>query len=783
MLNKLQNRGKYLRKTRNVFSLLVSILIALSLLPLNRGVVFAEERDAMQIGIGDIADKEYIYMGVQGTSLQGRGREIKWRILTKDEANNGDPRGVFLLSEELMGSGAGSDGGIYFDNTDPKSNQWQGSDAQQWCKSFSGETITSNSSISLKERNALLKTVKNDSQYVHILGGLPQMEFVGSERILNEDIVFFLSAEEVGNRAYFADENERKAKYNGTYTEWWLRSPARLPFVATDSSGYVQEDGKINIPAVDVPASVRPACNLDKNKVLFTTPAEDGKQSGPIGENSLQLVGTRSTTEWKLTLKDNNRTFALDNTNGKKVSKSGDVLSIPYKNATTGEKEYISAIIEKNDGTVTHYGNLKQLSAGEENGEVTVKLPSGFDKATRKLYIINEQLNGNKKTDYASEKLEIDIIELSFPDKAEYDIPEGRKGDVYIATSAFNVTGGIMPYTFTVDPAIEGLTINAENKLLYTRPSEQNATTATIKVTDSATTPATANIVIDIGRVSSINSLPTNHVMTFDSNGGSGVMQDAIVRHATAYTLPSCMFIAPSGKTFDRWEVGGSYYDVGQTISNVTANFTIKAVWKAIPSNSGGGGGSFASSTQKPSATPLIIASTVPMPTTPVKSETSMIEMSNQTKNVTTKRQQISVLGIGSDMLRITINGQTKEIKMDAKPFISAGRAMVPVRYVAESLGMKVKWIKGTMTVTLEDGDNTVEVPINTNKIITISNNTKQRIEHKSDIKPIAQNGRIYLTISNLAKVLGLKQGQDIKWDAKRGQVTIIKEVDIEQGR
>ncbi len=43
-------------------------------------------------------------------------------------------------------------------------------------------------------------------------------------------------------------------------------------------------------------------------------------------------------------------------------------------------------------------------------------------------------------------------------------------------------------------------------------------------------------------------------------------------------------------------------------------------------------------------------------------------------------------------------DGKSKQTTIDAKSFLSQGRTMIPVRYVAESMGMKVEWDKKTMT-------------------------------------------------------------------------------------
>ena len=63
--------------------------------------------------------------------------------------------------------------------------------------------------------------------------------------------------------------------------------------------------------------------------------------------------------------------------------------------------------------------------------------------------------------------------------------------------------------------------------------------------------------------------------VTFDANGGSGVMEPEKVYVGESFILPACGFIAPSGKTFAGWDKGS----VGESIK-VTGDITVTAKWK-----------------------------------------------------------------------------------------------------------------------------------------------------------------------------------------------------------
>ena len=106
---------------------------------------------------------------------------------------------------------------------------------------------------------------------------------------------------------------------------------------------------------------------------------------------------------------------------------------------------------------------------------------------------------------------------------------------------------------------------------------------------------------------------------------------------------------------------------------------------------------------------------------------------------------------------------------MDAAPYIKDGRNMVGVRYVAEGLEMKVTWDAKTRTVFIEDDMFKIEIPVDTNKIIV----NGQVME--SDVMPEFVNGRTMLPIANIARALGLKDGEDIFWDNAEKKATIIR--------
>ena len=387
---------------------------------------FAANNDkAIQLGASNISGYDstngydYIYYGEWDNS------PIKWRVL--DEQTNTQNEGLFLLSDVLLGTG--TYGGVYFDNSGSDSNVWKNSTAQTWCKNFYSNNFSS------KEQNAVLATTKSDSAYtstssVHAYG-------VSS---LSGDKVFFLSAEEAENSAYgFTDDNARIANYGNSAGIWWLRSPDAI---YANFAGLVYLSGYVSTTFVDYGWAARPAFNLDLNSVLFISAAEGGKISaaasggnqGGEAAGSIFEIGDYAGNEWKLTLLDSSRKFAVteENANGK----PGDTITLNYTGATTGTNEYISVIIADENGA-QYYGRVAQPDSAD--GQVKIKIPDSLAAGKYTLNVFSEQYNGDYMTDYASAFAE---VALTVEEAAAPGIDTGKAIQLVDSGTAANIGGG-----------------------------------------------------------------------------------------------------------------------------------------------------------------------------------------------------------------------------------------------------------------------------------------------------------------------------------------------------
>ena len=216
---------------------------------------------------------------------------------------------------------------------------------------------------------------------------------------------------------------------NWVTSSWWLRSPGSKTFYVAivSSDGSVQYSGA-SIRKKNNHRTVRPAFNLNLNAVLFTSAAVGGKPEG-----GLTPISEYSGNEWKLTLLDSSRNFAVTE---KAVSGApDDTVTLHYTGATTGINEYISAIIADNSGT-QYYSRVAQPTA--ESGTVEIKIPSDLAPGSYTLKVFSEQYNGDYNTDYASNFTDIALTVENQPDEQFSLTPGGR---YYFDLSAMNIPG------------------------------------------------------------------------------------------------------------------------------------------------------------------------------------------------------------------------------------------------------------------------------------------------------------------------------------------------------
>ncbi|GAB7389221.1 copper amine oxidase N-terminal domain-containing protein [Bacillaceae bacterium] len=102
------------------------------------------------------------------------------------------------------------------------------------------------------------------------------------------------------------------------------------------------------------------------------------------------------------------------------------------------------------------------------------------------------------------------------------------------------------------------------------------------------------------------------------------------------------------------------------------------------------------------------------------------------------------------DSTTYTVDGEEKAL--DVAPFVENGRTYLPVRYVAEAVGVtedNIIWNSATRTVTLIKGDRIAQVKIGS-KVLTING-----VNVQMDVEAKVKDGRTVLPLRYVAQALG----------------------------
>lgn len=256
-----------------------------------------------------------------------------------------------------------------------------------------------------------------------------------------------------------------------------------------------------------------------------------------------------------------------------------------------------------------------------------------------------------------------------------------------------------------------------------------------------------------------------SYTITYETNGGSKI-DPATVNEGFLLTRPQDP--AKANHKFAGWYTDAELTKAYDFADAVVGDMTLYAKWeKTAPEKSNPGkpnpgepGKPNPKKPSHPSASPRL--------------QWKPSENSTEKKVSVPNTVQLSVrLKIGSKDIQRSVRGAKTNTKVDVAPFIHNNRTMLPIRHVAESLGLEVQWIEKTRTVILSDKNNRVEIPVDTNKIIV---NGKTYV---SDTKAMIRNGRTYLPIANVARALGLVDGKEIIWNAETQEVEITRTINL----
>ena len=398
---------------KRILSILLTLCMMLCLTPIS---VFAEEvgawgSAAIQLGTDALSVlSKNVNTATAPTVYFGQNHEnnpAAWRVIGYDGSGVTSSKGdITLLAAGNMGVVKFADGGAK--NKYAPSNLKTAIDAL-------AEKLTTEENAAVKKRT--LTSGSYDGENTDCVAGAQVDNAVFWPLSIAE-------ASAVNNDLRIADKEH--TKWASSY--WWLRSPGTSAYVVA----VVKGNGSVSCAghSVGTEIGVRPAFNLNLNSVLFASAAVGGKPDG-----GLTPIPEYSGNEWKLTLLDSRRNFAVTEKTVSAVP--DDTVTLNYKGATTGKNEYISVILADNNGA-QYYGRVAQPTA--KSGTVEIKIPSDIAPGDYTMKVFSEQYNGDCKTDLASAFADVTLTVESQPDEQFTLAPGGR---YYFDLSAMDISGTV----------------------------------------------------------------------------------------------------------------------------------------------------------------------------------------------------------------------------------------------------------------------------------------------------------------------------------------------------
>lgn len=325
-----------------------------------------------KIARGTSGKFETLYLGADG--------QFQWNILNPEETSFFDEDGkaiksILLISTKLQTSTP----------FDQESNRYETSTLRQ------AEIALASQTLSPKEAEVIFNTTQPGGDVVTVTS----YSFIESQLFGDK---FFAPTAKIMNSNSCGLE-DRHYRQEGNY--YWLSAAAKDdPKLA----GYISKCGVFAQLDITVEhLSARATANLDPHAVLFFAAAQGGKVSGVVGSKAMQDVEHQELlSDYRLTLKDASQTLVVSD-----QVKENNKISFNYN--AQGDGDLLSAvIIDKTQNEIVSYGQLADISV-TKMGVALIELPKKYDHDNYQIKVFSEQYNGDYKTDYASELVDLKI--------------------------------------------------------------------------------------------------------------------------------------------------------------------------------------------------------------------------------------------------------------------------------------------------------------------------------------------------------------------------------------
>ena len=393
--------GKH-RKFKMITAIILSLILLVSLLPA-AAMAATEEKDTTTdfdktitgLCTGEIADPTpgeggwcMVYYGK--IEVQSEQYNVWYRVLTTHTSDFGGNT-MFLDCDNIV---------HMWDYDDAN---WEGSNIQSWLNNDFAQGFTDLEYGAIYESTKESKNVADGDGYIY-----------ADYQPLNGEKIFLLDFVEItresygyGKVAYGADRT--RIKEGTDYKIWWLRSHGKEEDWP-NSMGAVNYEGWSGLQTLvnlDLGESVddlsvygiSPAMNIDLDQIIFSSYVS-GNGTGPNG--------------YKLTLKDPNLSIGLQE--GKTPSQEGRKFTIPYvvSGSDVTDATQVTVLVTDKEYMPHNSADAKVLqytALDTESGNIgTFTLDDSITGDPGKdyyVYILAENINSDKNTDYASEPFKI----------------------------------------------------------------------------------------------------------------------------------------------------------------------------------------------------------------------------------------------------------------------------------------------------------------------------------------------------------------------------------------
>ena len=608
------------------------------------------------------------------------------------------------------------------------------------------------------------------------------------------------------------------------YAKWTAKTPPP-PEQVTLTTNIINGGGTVtvtpNTATVDKGKTIVVTFNPETNYEIGTVTLDGTNVKAQVVSNRLTITMDKSKTLW-VTFKEKPvappptvASIAVKSTEHKTEYKVGDPLDLTNLKIEATMSDGTKLIVPVTAGMVTDF----DTSAPATNKPVTITY--GGKTTTFKInvtasstpptqYTLTASVNGGHGTvdPTTATKNKNETVTLTFAPDTGYEIEEVKVNDVATPVSGNTLTLTMdgdktvvvkykatptpppTPVTYTLTASVDGghgsvtstnATKNKNETVTLTFAPDAGYELDTVTVNGTAvgvmsnvldiTMNENKTVVVKFKAIVTPPPTPVTYNLTASVDGGHGTVDPTNVTKNNGDTV-TLTFAPDAGYELDIVTVNGTTVGVMGNVLDITMNEnkTVIVKFKAI--------GTPPTPPTPPTPEPdpyypgyyddWYEPYRPHRPYRPYRNE----EPEEKPIDKPAKKVETDViLVIGSNNLDTRINGVDSFKGMDVAPYIKNGRTMLPIRYIAEALGMSVSWDAKTRTVIIQDMFYTVEIPVDTN-IIKVNGEV-----FTSDVKPEIVHGRTMMPIANIARALGLKDGKDIFWDGTTRKATIIRKI------